>query len=46
MHSIKCPKFVHNSAKINKRIVDKNCRKAHVLKVCCGNYKSCSLCKE
>lgn len=46
MHSIKCPKLVHNSTKINSKIVDKNYRKVHVLKVCCGNYKNCSLCKE
>ncbi|CAI3228011.1 conserved hypothetical protein [Clostridium neonatale] len=46
MQSIKCPMFVHNSAEIKNKIVDKSCRKVHILKFCCGNYKNCSLCKE
>ncbi len=46
MCAIKCPKFIQNSHKLRSKIVSKNFRKEHLLKVCCGDYKKCNLCKE
>lgn len=46
MCKIKCPHFIHNSHKLRSKIVDKKNRQEHLLKVCCGNYDKCNLCKE
>lgn len=46
MYSIKCPKFMKNSNKLRSKLVDKKSRKEQLLKVCCGNYVGCKLCKE
>lgn len=45
MCAIKCPKFIQNSHKLRSSIVDKKLRQDHLIKVCCGNYKKCNLCK-
>lgn len=46
MCAIKCPKFINNSHKILINIVDKECRKVHLLNVCCGKYEECKICKK
>lgn len=45
MCKIKCPQFIKNSRKIRTKIVDKKCRKQHVLNFCCGKFTECKLCK-
>ena len=46
MYVIKYHEFIRNSHKLRNKIVDKDFRKEHLIKVCCGDYRKCNLCRR